>query len=606
MSRIVILLIVTSCCVHVLYGQKRTVTSYFDDNQSAIKEVYYVNDSMPGMLDGPYVSYYANGKVKSKGSYKNGLPTGEWEYFYENGKLKMKGELEKGSNHGPWKYFFENGQLSMEGEVYNGKRQGEWKHYFEKGDIKSLGEYKDGKKNGIWNYHYEDGSLKAQAYYKEGRGRYKEFYQSGEIKAEGLNIDGKSDSLWTFFYENGKVKAQGNYSEGVKDGYWKFYFPNGDLSSEGHYKNGETDGQWTYYYRNNRKSAEGIQKEGEKDGFWKLYYRSGALKGEGMFNQGDGEYKEYYESGKLRVVGFIENGKSQGKWNYYYEDGKLEGIAMFTRGKGLFKGYYRNGSLKMEGMLKDGIRTGIWKLYKKNGDLAGYYKTVYEGEEPVFKMVGGETETKPAGGKSDTTNYEKPEFRFKSRGSNYFTSRLNEFRGLIIATNPMAMSLGSVPFSVEYYMQERLGHELQYSFIRDPFFTSDSNVSPNEVYERGYSIAIKQKFYHSDKVWGMWYFGHEIRFTSVDHFANLLLSPLQAISESEEKFEYSILIGDRILRDPGESGITVDVFLGVGVGYRNRKANHPKNPVYEEIFNELPTSKISIPFRFGVNLGYVF
>ncbi|MBO72920.1 MAG: hypothetical protein CMD35_04800 [Flavobacteriales bacterium] len=38
-----------------------------------------------GVLDGKYVEYYLDGKVKAKGEYKNGVLVGEIEYFNEDG-----------------------------------------------------------------------------------------------------------------------------------------------------------------------------------------------------------------------------------------------------------------------------------------------------------------------------------------------------------------------------------------------------------------------------------------------------------------------------------------------------------------------------------------
>ena len=76
-----------------------------------------------------------------------------------------------------------------------------------------------------------------------------------------------------------------------------------------------------------------------------------------------------------------------------------------------------------------------------------------------------------------------------------------------------------LPLGIEFYLQERIGHEFEFIGIRDPFFNADLDISPGKLYERGYSIAIKQKFYNPLKA-GMWYFGQEIRFTNLGHFVN--------------------------------------------------------------------------------------
>ena len=110
----------------------------------------------------------------------------------------------------------------------------------------------------------------------------------------------------------------------------------------------------------------------------------------------------------------------------------------------------------------------------------------------------------------------------RKRRSGNFRPQVNEFKGIIVAFNPVSTAFGSIPFSVEYYLQERLGYELQFSILRDPFFTSDGNVKINDVYDRGYSLALRQKLYSPDRRLGMLYFGHELRFSTIDHFSNII------------------------------------------------------------------------------------
>ena len=300
----------------------------------------------------------------------------------------------------------------------------------------------------------------------------------------------------------------------------------------------------------------------------------------------------------------MENGINEDHWKYYYEDGILEGESNFQNGSGPYKGYYKDGSLKMEGTIENGIKTGIWKLYNNDGSLAGYYKTFYEDDKPVFRIVENSDSI------GSPLDYEKPEYLFKKQKIRYFRPQINEFKGIIIGTNPVAMIAGSIPFTVEYYMQERLGYELQYSIIRDPFFTSDANIDLNKDYQRGYSIALKQKFYSKDRKLGMTYFGHEFRFTTVDHFANindsLNIVNSSVLGAGEKRFEYSIIGGYRFLKDAGDIGITIDIFTGIGFGYRDFSKDYPELESFENIFSDVKKSKWSVPVRLGVIIGYSF
>ena len=586
-------------------AQNIQLKNYYEGKKS-LREIYYVKDTSSYVLDGEYIAYHANGKIKTKGSYRDNRSIGEWEYFFENGAIKMRGNLEEDGTTGRWEYYFENGQKSMEGVLTSGKRNDLWAFYYEQGGVKSKGSFSDGKRNGPWQYFNEDGTLKAEASYKDDKGIYTEFYRSGATRASGMNNEGKSDSLWTYFYEGGGMKAKGNYKDGLKNGNWQYFYENGKPSSKGNYKNGLSDGQWTYYHDNGKVSSEGVEKSGVKDGFWKLYHKTGVFKGESTFVHGDGPYKEYYEGGNLKISGYIKNEKNHGKWLYYYEDGKLEGESDFKDGVGQFKGYYKDGQLRMEGTIKDGINIGLWKLYKKNGDLAGYYTTVYDSQgvaeyTPVEKEIAKEQQE---------GYYEIPEFLFKNKKLKYFQPRVNEFKGIIIASNPLAMVVGSVPFSIEYYMQERLGYELLFNYVRDPFFTSDSNVDFEELYKRGFAVRFRQKFYQKDQRFGMAYFGHELSFSSLRHFANIndpgLPNGSFSIDAKENRYEYTVIVGNRMMKFAGKPGLTLDFFAGLGLGYRDYWEKFPPEDAFKEIFDDVRKPRLSVPFRLGINIGYAF
>ncbi len=586
-------------------AQNIQLTNYHDGEQS-ISEIYHVKDTSAYVMDGEYTAYHANGKIKTHGSYQNNQAIGIWKYYFENGALKMQGDLQPDQNQGFWEYYFENGQKSMEGILKEGARQGEWKFYFEQGGVKSIGKFLDGSRNGKWDYFYEDGTLKADAIYENNKGRYTEYFRSGSIKSKGINNKGKSEGLWYFYYENKNQKAVGKYKNGLKTGLWKYYHESGKPASQGNYKEGKTDGKWTYFHENGIISAEGNESEGVKDGFWKLYHKSGVFKGESTFMQGEGPYKEYYESGNLKIEGYIKNEKNNGKWLYYYEDGNLEGESDFVDGVGEFKGYYKDQKIRMEGTIKDGLNVGVWKLYKPNGKLAGYYTTVYN-EDGVAKyaMVKNDTIIQ-----QEQEEYVIPEFLFKNRKVRYFQPKIHEFKGLIIGTNPFAVAFGSFPVSIEYYMQERLGYELLFNYIRNPFFSSDAVVPFNDIYKRGGAFRFRQKFYQADREMGMLYFGHEVSYTKLKHAVNIedvnLPNGSFSIDANESTYEYAIIIGNRMMKYAGKTGVTLDMHVGIGLGYRVYNENFPAEAGFIALFKDVSKSKLSVPLRLGFNLGYAF
>ena len=614
-KRKILLCVLAIQLAYIAYGQPIEIRTYHDPGKMLLKEIFFVDDSVSAKLIGNYKSYFTSGKPEKDGYYKNNYPDSLWIFYYEHGGIKMRGMLKEGANHGLWEFFYENGQLNMAGMIIDSNREGNWKHYYENGKIKSQGDYLKNQKQGIWNFFYEEGELKAQAYFEKGKGPYKEFYNSGAIKAEGVNIDDMSDSTWVFYHENGKVSARGRYDRGKRVGPWIFFYENESKSAEGLYNEGEKNGKWVHYHDNGLVSSEGAIRDGKREGYWRFFNKKGSFNAEGIFKNDGGKYTEFYESGKIKSEGMIVDGKNHGPWLYYYEDGSKEGECEYLMGNGDYTGYYPDGSVKMKGKIKDGVNVGLWELFEADGNLVGYYRPYYEDEKPVYKLVDKNLQT-------ERGDYVKPAYKFKSYKSRYFDPVINEYKGIIVATNPLAMAIGQLPLSVEYYIEERLGYELQISLIRDPFFKPSSNIELNSVYQRGFNVALRQKYYHPEGRFGMFYFGHEVRLTSLKHYANVIdstsvgtglweYSP-NKINSNETKFEYALFVGDRWMQLFGERyknnyiGFTIDAFVGFGFGYRLYQDKFPNRPEYHEVFKDVNNSKFVISPRLGVNFGFVF
>ena len=399
-----------------------------------------------------------------------------------------------------------------------------------------------------------------------------------------------------FFSEDGTLEGEGDYSGGKKNGEWKYYYPSGKVASSGLYENDESVGKWNYYYEDGSLSASGEFVGGKKNGYWSSLNKDGTRRSETTFNKGSGEYREYYSSGKLKVKGQILDGRNQGKWSYFFEDGKLEGECDFDKGKGTYFGYYSNGTVQTKGQIEDDLRVGTWELYEQDGKLSGYYKPFYENNS-----LAREIESLAIKSTIKTPDKARP----KQQGFNYFRPRNPEYHGVIIGTNPMMAFVGSIPFAVEFYNEGRLGHEFVFEGIRDPFFTSDADVSQDKTFTRGYAIAFRQKFYNPMKT-GMWYFAHEVRFTNLGYFSNVAFpqspSTIITASASEQKAEYGILLGARLMQRNGGDGFTMDAFLGYSIGYRSFDVE----PLYTEVFDGINKDEFSQTFRFGLNFGYSF
>ncbi|MEM6737488.1 MAG: hypothetical protein AAF620_15615 [Bacteroidota bacterium] len=587
-------------------GQKKQQKKFFESDSSLVKEIFHysVQDST---LEGSYESFYINGSLQTFGWYHKNQPDSIWKYYYENGRPKAIGRYYNGYPRGKWKFYYENGNIKSEGILKKSEKNGYWRFYYENGGEKSNGNYFDNQKSGIWNYFYEDGSLKAQAYMENGQGKYTEFYPSGKRRMEGYNENEKSEGEWTYYYESGEVEATGSFENGLKTGTWIYYHKNGVVAAEGKYLKGSRIGDWTYYHDNGKVSQEGKIVNDQKDGFWKLFYPSGELLGEGNFEKGSGYYNEYYPSGSIKSRGKLSEGEKNGKWLYYGENGGLEGEATFFQNEGEYIGYYPDGTIKMTGKLKDDKRIGEWVLYNSDGSKAGTYHPIYENEKPIFKTRISER---------NKETYNKPEYKFKKKGFKYFKPTINEYWGIIMESNPVWLFVDQLPIAVEYYLQERLGYQLQLDLLRDPFFTLEDNIEDYQRYTRGSRIHFRQKFYSSDRTNGMLYFGHELSFKYLDHRVNHLDTAItNAVVRRfgnmiETGFGYGIFVGNRWMRDVGNSGFTIDLYAGISIVRRSFSKKYLNNSrrevqILDNYFESEIKSSVHFPFQIGLHIGFM-
>ena len=587
----------------MLLSQIKQSKRFYDTDSTKVKEIFHFN-LRDSTLEGTYESFHQNGSLQTFGWYKKNQPDSSWRYYYENGRKKAEGKYRNGQTNGHWKYYYENGNLKSEGDLRGEIKEGSWSFYFENGGEKSAGQYEQNVKTGIWNYFYEDKSLKAQVYYEGSKGTYQEFYPFGTIRMEGETVNDKSEGEWTYYHETGEVEAIGQFIEGIKVGPWEYFYKNGEKKATGDYVRGLREGKWSYYHDNGSLSQSGEINKDQKEGYWKLFYPSGEVQGEVTFDQGSGLYSEYYLNGGKKSTGQIIDEKKEGKWIYYSEDGKIEGEADFANGIGEFKGYYPNGSLKMVGTIDGDKRVGDWTLYNPNGSVAGTYSPIYENEKPIFK-----TRLSREVNYRDGDKFDKPEYKFKRRGLRYFQYRINEYRAVILGTNPVWLQANELPIALEYYMQERLGYELQLNLVRDPFFTSDENIGNYTLFNRGAKINFRQKLYHEDGKLGMFYFGHQVTYTHVNHQVNhadtLIFPVFQKFGNMIEKgYGYGVFIGNRYMRDVGDSGWTLDIFLGVGVSSRSYTRKFEPDPVLDVYFDPEVKSSLHFPIIFGLNIGF--
>ena len=187
------------------------------------------------------ISKYANGTIKYKFYYSDGLPTLE-EHFYESGQLSLKIPMtynEKKNNydqHGEVQGWHDNGQLKKQYIAVEDDIMGLFRLWHENGQL-ALERTQNKKCNSVGSF---------REWYKNGNPKIKQTYSS-ECKAEGLSQE---------WHENGQLKNEQTLKAGVPDGVATYWHENGILKQKLTWTNGYTDQFFTEYYDNGNKKIE--------------------------------------------------------------------------------------------------------------------------------------------------------------------------------------------------------------------------------------------------------------------------------------------------------------------------------------------------------------
>ena len=83
---------------------------------------------------------------------------GVQEIMGKDGSLLMRGELKGGKRNGPWTSFFPNGRVRSTANYDRGVQVGATEVFHENGMVYYQGQYHQDKQVGQWRFHDENGS----------------------------------------------------------------------------------------------------------------------------------------------------------------------------------------------------------------------------------------------------------------------------------------------------------------------------------------------------------------------------------------------------------------------------------------------------------------
>jgi antitoxin component YwqK of YwqJK toxin-antitoxin module len=160
--------------------------------------------------DGPFTEYHENGKVKTKGRYKDGNPDGAWVGYNYLGMKNVELTYKDNIIQGFYRTWFDNGQLQTE-------------HFY---DVSSNHPFQPSKKE--WN---EQGKLLLDLVLdKEGNGYMKKWNNDGILLYEtSISANNYKKDIEIERYPDGKIKSILNHLPNA-DTTYVAYFPNGQMS----------------------------------------------------------------------------------------------------------------------------------------------------------------------------------------------------------------------------------------------------------------------------------------------------------------------------------------------------------------------------------------
>jgi antitoxin component YwqK of YwqJK toxin-antitoxin module len=315
-------------------------------------------------LHGPVLTYYENGKLKSKGTYKNGSLNGIFKSYFQDGKLETERYYENNVPVGEWKgwhangqqaYWYlydletahpfepnkkewaENGQLTLE-QVLDVGANGYLREWTAAGiqthdvDIQLLDRTK-----GVETWWYNDGQLHSRRDYRKDQDTsLVEFYRNGEWQRLEIHKEQGSNSYKEIKRWYPKMVSESVFiAETRADGFFKqlqeLYYPNGNLKSRVEYKNKEcykefyaNKGSKTRFLHTITDSLYGPYQELDSMGQLLIDYRySGGFR--------DGWCKEYATDGRLLFERYYEKGIHNANYPTVDKRKALPSLSMETK-----------------------------------------------------------------------------------------------------------------------------------------------------------------------------------------------------------------------------------------------------------------------------------
>ncbi len=143
--------------------------AYKETADGTVVEEGYVSN---GMMNGVWLTYHPEGRIKSMTTYSNNLKSGPHLEFNTRGQMELKAYFNNGVLNGPYGKF-KSGRYLSQSNYKNGKLDGVHQEYFESGrnagKVQKYVEFKDGQQHGKLEYYDEEGNTTLSYQYENGK-----------------------------------------------------------------------------------------------------------------------------------------------------------------------------------------------------------------------------------------------------------------------------------------------------------------------------------------------------------------------------------------------------------------------------------------------------
>ncbi|MCK4663421.1 MAG: hypothetical protein KAT68_11185 [Bacteroidales bacterium] len=315
-----------------------------DDDEKLAK--YYENygyNKKKSVCDynGSFIYYYESGKKHITGNYLNRNRVGEWITYYENGSVKYKDTYKKGI-FSSRKQYNENNILTLDisrisdttilvKEYFdNRKIKLEKQKLFRKGcdpiPYGFTGEIKYGK---IPNNFYTEYFFKEQIGCYNNYGVVKDYYENGQLMKE-VNLASKD---YKEYYENGQLAKEQNANEM----YIKSWYEDGTektIEIISFDENNIMIINYSSFHVNGKQHEKGTYKLNRNERIyidkWETFYENGNKKSETDYVNNNNRYKtkfEWYQNGNMKYKYIQNSDTTEVEW---YETGVLKNLTQIS------------------------------------------------------------------------------------------------------------------------------------------------------------------------------------------------------------------------------------------------------------------------------------